>query len=509
MFDGSFAYARNVDDPAPQSSVTPQKQPDTTVSSSTTLNGVIVVPPPSNGGGTSGSSSSGSSGTEVRLGGPYPYIDPGSDKSSPGYTITSVPATFTPPSPTGSVSYSYDGSVRQTNPIDNVSSWIVLFGNGFTAGDHVVALSYSGDAAYDASTASTPLHINTGVTTTAVNVQQLSADGGRFSLTAETVGAEKAYSGTRFTGKVSFYDDGTLLTTVDAGTDAGTVTLTTGTHHLTASYVSDVQAFRDSDSAVYTLEVGTINLTALHPVLFAGETQVLNAVITGSSGVSGTVDFKEGDTVLGTAPIVNGQASLSLTGLAGGVHRISAQINGVGLIDYASAITVAVDAALGSGELIPTYQLFSDVTLERLYTSDANEDAVLATRGWRQEGVACDVLSAPVTIDGVTAKANYRLYNPYSRQHLLTTDVNEYATLSQGGAWEAEGIMGYVLDTPAVAAGPAGGVSTISTLVYRLYNPANGGIHLWTTDRHEYATLAEKGWQQEGVIADVIDASGY
>ena len=69
-----------------------------------------------------------------------------------------------------------------------------------------------------------------------------------------------------------------------------------------------------------------------------------------------------------------------------------------------------------------------------MYTTDANEYAVLATRGWRQEGVAFNSVK-----DGVPV---YRLYNSGLKKHLYTTDSNEYKVLATRG-WKQEGVAFY------------------------------------------------------------------
>ena len=87
----------------------------------------------------------------------------------------------------------------------------------------------------------------------------------------------------------------------------------------------------------------------------------------------------------------------------------------------------------------------------------------------------------------------YRLYNAGIRQHLWTTDANEYAVLATRG-WMQEGTDSYVLPS---------GVAGVTVPLYRLAY-AFLPIHLWTTDANEYAVLATRGWIQEGVAAHVL-----
>jgi len=151
-----------------------------------------------------------------------------------------------------------------------------------------------------------------------------------------------------------------------------------------------------------------------------------------------------------------------------------------------------------SGTEVPVYRLFSPVTKEHLYTSDVNEYNTLATEGWDQEGLAWNDYNGLVTISGVTTIPVYRLYNIPEQQHLWTTDPNEYNTLKNFvGTWSVDGIAGYIFPTVVVS----------STALYRMswpFDPA-ADIHLWTTDLNEYDTdTSVYGWTMEGIIGYVM-----
>lgn len=77
----------------------------------------------------------------------------------------------------------------------------------------------------------------------------------------------------------------------------------------------------------------------------------------------------------------------------------------------------------------------------------------------------------------------FRFYNPYTYEHLYTTDVKEAADLRSRG-WNAEGIGWYspVKDTPGVVK------------IYRLYNPY-GDDHLYTTEEKEKDDCIKRGWK--------------
>lgn len=121
------------------------------------------------------------------------------------------------------------------------------------------------------------------------------------------------------------------------------------------------------------------------------------------------------------------------------------------------------------------YRLYHPGLQVHLYTKDKHENAVLARRGWKAEGIAWqsqEEFGEPV----------YRLYHSGLKIHLYTKDPNEYQILA-GRGWRQEG-EAYR--------------SSGSTPVYRLYHP---GIkkHLFTKDQHEKNVLSQRGWKYEGI----------
>lgn len=130
---------------------------------------------------------------------------------------------------------------------------------------------------------------------------------------------------------------------------------------------------------------------------------------------------------------------------------------------------------------LPVYRLYNPYSKEHLYTSDENEARTLLNQGWgRFEGEKWT---------GVTESSSrkdfpvYRLYNPYSGEHLFTQDPNEANTLPSVG-WRYEGVCWY-------------SSTDQGTPVYRVYN-AGTGEHLFTSDANEVSTLIGRGWSDEG-----------
>jgi|GEM_PF-1964274 len=107
------------------------------------------------------------------------------------------------------------------------------------------------------------------------------------------------------------------------------------------------------------------------------------------------------------------------------------------------------------------------------------------------------VTPAPSHADGEAIEpqfaAMYRLYNPYTHEHLFTTDAAEKDNLVSLG-WNFENVTGKVY-----MHSEKGGV-------YRLYNPTTGEHH-YTTKEDELTKCVKAGWKNEGVkFFSVLDA---
>ena len=144
-------------------------------------------------------------------------------------------------------------------------------------------------------------------------------------------------------------------------------------------------------------------------------------------------------------------------------------------VPVAADETEVVEEAASGVETTALYRLYHRGLKVHLYTKNVNEYNTLATRGWKQEGVAWKF----ATWEG---EAVYRLYHRGLKVHHYTKSLNEYNTLATRG-WKQEGIaFNSYGDVP----------------VYRLYNRAIKR-HLFTKSHNEYNTLATRGWKQEGI----------
>ena len=142
------------------------------------------------------------------------------------------------------------------------------------------------------------------------------------------------------TGTVQFLDGGTVLGTspLNGGSAVFTTsTLAAGTHAITAAYSGDVY-FNPGNSAPVTQVVAgggkmsvSVGLTSSLNPSGLGQAITFTATVTsysGSGAPTGTVQFLDGGTVLGTSPLNGGSAVFTTSALATGTDTITAAYSG-------------------------------------------------------------------------------------------------------------------------------------------------------------------------------------
>jgi YVTN family beta-propeller protein len=146
------------------------------------------------------------------------------------------------------------------------------------------------------------------------------------------------------TGTITFLDGTAILGTESLSGGVATqptISLTAGTHSITAQYGGDVNygaAVSTPLSQVVNMATPIITLTSsLNPSTF-GTTVNFRAAL--PTDATGTVTFLDGATVLGTGIIDTGVATLATSSLAGGTHSITAQYGGDS--NYSAAVSTAV-----------------------------------------------------------------------------------------------------------------------------------------------------------------------
>ncbi|GGG73663.1 hypothetical protein GCM10011585_15270 [Edaphobacter dinghuensis] len=296
-------------------------------------------------------SNAGNSPLSVELSGTVLSVDP----SSTTVTSSSNPAavnqgiTFTarissPNQVTGTVQF-FDGATPIGLPqtVVTATDTATITTSFTTLGTHIITAVYSGDNLNAASTPNTPLNQVIEQSTT-LNVVSNANPASQFEsiiFTANLLGWTTAP-----TGSIAFTDGGRALGSAGIGTN-GVATfpvppLSTGVHHITATYAGDATDYGSQYSFDETVNLAssTTNLTTSANVVQFSTPITFTATVTGvpASIPTGNVAFKDGSTVLSTVPVNSlGVASYVNTTLPAGTHTITAAY--LGDSDYAGSIS--------------------------------------------------------------------------------------------------------------------------------------------------------------------------
>ncbi len=173
------------------------------------------------------------------------------------------------------------------------------------------------------------------------------AAGQNITLTATVTGSSP-------TGTITFKDGSATLATRMLGSGAASyaVALPAGSHSLTAVYTGNVGNAASTSSALsqsVTQASTTLALTATPSPASQGQNVTLMARVNGSYAPSGTVTFSDGATVIGTAAVTGGAATLGLNNLAQGSHSITAAYAGDAnnTASSAGAVSLTINARSG------------------------------------------------------------------------------------------------------------------------------------------------------------------
>ncbi len=135
-------------------------------------------------------------------------------------------------------------------------------------------------------------------------------------------------------------------------------------------------------------------------------------------------------------------------------------------------------------QTISVYRLYNPYTQEHLLTGGADERDVLISVGWSLDGVAWEAPEEGIPV--------YRLYNPYDDWHTYTTSESERDTMVTAG-WTVDGVVSF------------GYTGKDGKPIYRLFNPyVQTNYHLFTAGVDERDQLVSVGWILEGVAWSAV-----
>lgn len=313
---------------------------------------------------------------------------------SKGQTAT-LTATVNPSAATGSVTFK-DGTTTLGTGLLSAGKATLSLPSGFgSTGTHSITAAYQGAANYGPSTSSA-LKINVvALTTTATTLTVPTAAlaiGQAVSLTAKV-------TPTAATGTVTFRDGSNILGT---GTLNGGIAVfnvsggfaTAGVHVLAASYEGN-SSYAASTSPVVNKTVAaasTFSALSATPTTAAINQAVALKVTVTPSTATGTVTFKDGAAVLGTASVNAGTASLSHLFTAAGLRSISAVYGGDARhsASTASTLSYSVTGAPGS---IPSAPVSAQP--EQGYGYDSQGNLTQITRAPNSAGFVFNTVIAP------------------------------------------------------------------------------------------------------------------
>ncbi len=240
------------------------------------------------------------------------------------------------------VSFTLDGAFAGTAVTDS-SGVATLTGvpQSDTAGTDTggIVASFAGDSTNKLSQNSGDLVVTQSSTTTTLTSSANPSVSGQSVTFTATVAAVSPNSGTP-TGTVNFLDGTTVIGTAEPLT-AGVATfstssLTVATHSITAVYSGDTNFTTSTSSAVSQVVNQASSTTTLtsstNPSVFGQSvpfTATVAAASPGSGTPTGTVNFLDGTTVIGTAePLTAGVATFSTSSLTVATHSITAVYSG-------------------------------------------------------------------------------------------------------------------------------------------------------------------------------------
>jgi len=260
-------------------------------------------------------------------------VNPSNYGQSVTYTVTVSSAIPGSGTPTGTVTFKDGPDIMGTVPI---SGGIATYTTSRAVGTYNITADYSGDDSFESSTSTGLTQIVNKVGTETLLESNLNPSTFGQTITF-TVRVNSTILGSETpTGSVTFKSGSSTMETVTL--NGGIATYTTSSvgadaHSFTVEYNGDTN-FEKSTSSVLTQTVSkTTTVTQIVNSVAAsvyGQTITYTASV--SAGISilptGIVTFKDGSNNIGTSTLIGGIASYTASGMAVGIHSITAEYSG-------------------------------------------------------------------------------------------------------------------------------------------------------------------------------------
>ena len=398
--------------------------------------------------------------------------------------------------PTGTVVF-YDTSTSQSLSLpitlDSTGSGSATLEGVFALGGNEMVIDYSGDATYASATSSTPLNINTQASTTSLVVTPsttAAAPGQNISVVVTLTVGTPAAGTVNPSGVVTLNVDGGQQTYTASTTTTGGVTTATfatvlmpanstlTTHTLQAVYPTNAD-YAGSTSPQITINITkttpTVTLTPATSSPLPGASLLLTSSITPTVSESlvpsGTVNFYENGTLVGTTTVTAGSpsstATLTITAPTTGTATLYAVYNGDSNYTTATSATTSITVT----KITPT------LTLTPATTTPTGGSTLLLTATLAQTNSVGAVPTGIITflVDGIATgtatlvsgtTATYTITVPTSGSHTIQAtypgDTNFAAASSAVSTLTVSKLVTTVVVTPSTTT-PAAGASVTFT----------------------------------------------
>ena len=257
------------------------------------------------------------------------------------------------PQPSGSVTFFSGPSTMGTvSLVNGVASQTAFFQQSLS--DQKVTARYQGDGTYSPATSTAwTQNVQSASSTVSVVTSASPALSGTLLTFSAHVGPV-APSVWRPTGSVTFFDGATRLGSASmdifGNVSWNTAALTPGNHTITVTFAGNDQILGSSGTLQQgvTLLGSTTALTAAANPAAAGQSFTLQATVTSGSTLptdpapTGSVSFFGDGTLLGTAPLVGGIATLTTTGFGANSHSFTARYFGTPAMTGSTSAPVSV-----------------------------------------------------------------------------------------------------------------------------------------------------------------------
>jgi hypothetical protein len=280
-------------------------------------------------------------------------------------------STCTGQRPSGTVTFHEGATSLGTSPVaaDGFATWSL---SSLSPGSHTLSASYGGNDIFGPSWSETVTQTVARIPSVAtLTASPLNPAAGATVMLSVTVSSTRG--GAPATGTVSFYDDLSLLGTLDLDSLGAAFLLVPSfavrAHWITASYGGDVRLTQGTSNpvSIAVAKAGTATTVDASPTSqIVGRPLTLTATVVDNypaARPSGTVTFFDGASRLGSTALstTSGVVSLVVPTLSVGVHRITARYEGDAnfadsqsielayRVDGADTVTTLTAAARGQG----------------------------------------------------------------------------------------------------------------------------------------------------------------